>query len=159
MCCPVCDGMYFSGPHKDTFDEDIEEYLNGNAQCRHCGWIYDLYQAEHPNSKEGYNEMSVNEYKKWFENKLKENPNYDYFDEHKPDPVPHICPVCGEYEFKDILSSDICPICGWEDIEYEEMPDVKPNEYMMSLNETKKWFKEQRKKNPKFQWINQIKPE
>ena len=60
MCCPVCDGMYFSGPHKDTFDEDIEEYLNGNAQCRHCGWIYDLYQAEHPNSKEGYNEMSVN---------------------------------------------------------------------------------------------------
>ena len=89
MMCPVCDGMYFSGPNKNSFDEDLEEYLNGEVQCRHCGWIYDLHQAENPDSKEGFNEMSVNEYKEWFDNKIKENPNYDYFEEqeHNPDEV------------------------------------------------------------------------
>lgn len=159
MSCPVCDEMYFSGPHRDTYDEDIVDYLNGDVRCDHCGWIYDLYQAEHPDSKEGYNEMSVNEYKKWFENKLKENPDYDYSDEHRPAPVPHKCPVCGEYEFPNILSSDICPVCGWEDIGYEEIPDEKPNDYMMSFNETVAWFKEKRKKDPKFRWIDQNDPD
>ena len=28
MMCPVCDGMYFSGPNKNSFDEDLKEYLN-----------------------------------------------------------------------------------------------------------------------------------
>ena len=27
MMCPVCDGMYFSGPNKNSFDEDLEEYF------------------------------------------------------------------------------------------------------------------------------------
>lgn len=156
MSCPVCDSMYFSSPHRDTYERDLQKYLSGEEQCNHCGWIYDLYQAEHPDSKDGYNEMSVNEYKKWFENKLKENPNYDYLEEHIPDPVPHKCPVCGEYEFPDILSSDICPVCGWEDIGFEEVPDEKPSTHMMSFNETVAWFKEQRKKNPKFRWIDQF---
>ena len=26
-----------------------------------------------------------------------------------------LCPVCGEYEFEDVLCHDICPVCGWED--------------------------------------------
>jgi len=29
-----------------------------------------------------------------------------------PEPTPHKCHVCGEYEFADELSSDICPVCG-----------------------------------------------
>ena len=61
MMCPVCGKMYFSGPNKDTYNEDIVEYLNGEIECSHCGWIYDLFQAENPDSKEGFNEMSVNE--------------------------------------------------------------------------------------------------
>lgn len=152
MMCPVCDGMYFSGPNKNSFDEDLKEYLNGEVQCSHCGWIYDLHQAENPDSKEGFNEMSVNEYKEWYDNKIKENPNYDYFEEHMPKPTPHKCPVCGEYEFADELSSDICPVCGWEDTGFEDMPDEMPSEYMMSFNERLSWFKEKRKINPKYRW-------
>lgn len=148
--CPVCNKFYFSKPLKDFYDADMKDYLNGEVHCYRCGWIYDLYQAKHPDSKDGYNEMSVNEYKKWFADKIKENPKYDYEDEHKPAPKPHKCPVCGEYEFPNELSSDICPVCGWEDIGFEEFPDKKPSKYMMSYNETLAWFKEQRKKNPKF---------
>ncbi len=152
MMCPVCDEMYFSGPNKNSYDEDLKEYLEGEVQCSHCGWIYDLHQAENPDSKEGFNEMSVNEYKAWFENKIKENPDYDYSEEHMPKPGPHKCPVCGEYEFADELSSDICPVCGWEDIGFEDVPDEKPSEYMMSFNERLSWFKEKRKNNPKYRW-------
>jgi hypothetical protein len=110
-----------------------------------------------PNLRDGFNDMSVNEYKEWFENKVKENPEYDYFEEHIPDPKPHKCPVFGEYVFADELSSDICPAYGWEDIGYEEEPDEKPSEYMMSFNERLLCFKEQRKKNPKYKWISFIK--
>ena len=84
---------------------------------------------------------------------VKENPEYDYFEEHMSEPVPHKCPVCGEYEFSDALSSDICPICGWEDTGFEDTPDEKPSEYMMSFNERLVWFKEKRKTNPKYRWI------
>ena len=72
-------------------------------------------------------------------------------------PEPHMCPVCGEYEFADILSSDICPICGWEDIGYEEFPDEKPSEYMMSFNKKLKWFQKKRKENPSFKWSKEEK--
>ena len=148
MMCPVCDDMYFSGPNKNSYDEDLEEYLNGEVQCRHCGWIYDLHQAENPDSKEGFNEMSVNEYKAWFENKIKENPEYDYFEEHMPEPTPHKCPVCGEYEFEDECSYDICPVCGWEDDDWFEGGGA--NE--MSLEEAKEDFAKKRKNNPQYKW-------
>lgn len=35
--CPICDETYFSEPNKNSFDEDLEEYLNGKVQCSHCG--------------------------------------------------------------------------------------------------------------------------
>ena len=154
MICPVCDGMFFSGPRKDSYDKDMEEYVNGEVRCSHCGWIYDLLQADNPDSQDGFNKMSVNEYKQWFTNKIKENPNYDYLEENLPQPTPHKCPVCGEYEFADKLSSDICPICGWEDTGYEETPNEKPSEFMMSLNERKQWFTNKRKNNPKYKYKN-----
>lgn len=152
MMCPICDEMYFSEPNKDSYEEELEEYLNGEVQCRHCGWIYDLNQFENPDSHEGFNKLSLNEYKKEYEEKIKENPKYDYFEEHKPSLKPHKCPVCGEYEFKDELSSDICSVCGWEDTGFENVPDEKPSEYMMSFNETLTWFKNKRKLNPKYRW-------
>ena len=153
MMCPVCDEMFFSGPYADSYEEDIKEYLNGEVRCRHCGWIYDLDQAENPNQKEGFNDLSLTEYKEWFSNKIRENPDYDYSDENKLPPSPHRCPVCGEYEFEDELSSDICPICGWEDTGFEDEPDEKPSPYMMSYNERVEWFKQKRKENPKYKWI------
>ena len=107
MICPVCGDFYFSGPLDDI---EENEYRNGKVNCNHCGWIYDLAQAENPESKNGFNKMSLIEYKKWYENKLKENPSYDYLEESMPDPVPHKCPVCGEYEFNEEDSYDICPV-------------------------------------------------
>ena len=43
-------------------------------QCRHFGWIYDLNQLENPDSHEGFNKLSLKEYKKEYEEKIKENP-------------------------------------------------------------------------------------
>lgn len=37
---------------------------------------------------------------------------------------PHMCPVCGKFEFPRHGSCDICEECGWEDdIVQEEDPD------------------------------------
>lgn len=144
MMCPICDGMYFSEPNKDSYEEELEEYLNGEVQCRHCGWIYDLNQFENPDSHEGFNKLSLNEYKKEFEEKIKENPNYDYFEEHKPSLKPHKCPVCGEYE----LTSDICPVCGWEDDDWFEGSGAND----MSLDEAIENFKAKRKINQNYRW-------
>ena len=86
IICPVCGKFHFSNP-QDEIDE--EEYLSGKAHCFKCGWIYDLNQLENPESKVGFNKMSLMEYKKWYEEKLKENPNYDYLEENMPAPIPH----------------------------------------------------------------------
>lgn len=63
------------------------------------------------------------------------------------------CPVCSRYEFEFESDHDICPFCGWEndgvqndDHDYEEGANV------MSLNQTKKWYNEQIKKNKNFRW-------
>lgn len=145
IMCPVCGKFYFSKPQDEN---EKNAYLNGDAECYKCGWIYDLDQAENPESKEGYNKMSLIEYKNWYEVKLKENPNYDYLEENMPAPKPHKCPVCGEYEFEDINSYDICPVCGWEDEDYYDGGGAND----MSLEEAKKDFAEKRANNPKYKW-------
>ncbi len=147
MSCPVCDNFYFT--------ELTEEELNNGEtpnqqQCSMCGWFYDLEQTTNPNLEHKSNEMSLNQYKKWYQNKIIENPNWKYYQDFIGNPEPHKCPVCGEYTFKDTLSYDICPICGWEDYGFEDEPDYKANPSMMSLNERKKWFEEKRKADPKF---------
>lgn len=148
MMCPVCGKFYFSGPLKDFEDEELKEYLEGDVQCSKCGWIYDLDQAENPTSKDGFNELSLEEYKKHYEQKLKDDPNYDYLEANAESAQPHKCPVCGEYEFPDLNSYDICPICGWEDEEYFEGGGAND----MSLEEAKADFAEKRKLNPKYKW-------
>lgn len=151
MICPVCGTMYFSEPNKgDMYEEDMNKYLEGNVHCFHCGWIYDLDQFENPDSHNGFNKLSLNEYKKRFEDKVKVNPNYDYLEENRPAPISHKCPVCGEYEFKDEASYDICPVCGWEDDGYFEGGGAND----MSLEEAQEAFKEERTNNPKYRWEN-----
>ena len=83
MICPVCGEFYFSGPFKDACDEEIDKYLNGIVQCSHCGWIYDVNQANNSNSKEGLNAMPVNDYKKAYIELVKANPNYKWEDQSK----------------------------------------------------------------------------
>lgn len=151
MICPICGKMYFSEPNKgDMYDEDMDDYLQGKARCLHCGWIYDLDQVENPNSHDGFNKLSLNEYKKEFENKVKINPNYDYLEANKSALKPHKCPVCGEFEFEDEASYDICPVCGWEDDGYYEGGGAND----MSLEEAQEAFKKERAINPKYRWEN-----
>ncbi len=148
MSCPICGKFYFT----ELLDVEIEQlHMTPNTtQCSMCGWYYDLEQLKDPDLEHQANEMSLNQYKKWYKDKIKENPKWEYYQDFIGEPEPHKCPVCGEYIFKDSLSSDICPICGWNDCGFEEDPDEKPGLYMMSFNEHKKWFMEQRKINPKF---------
>lgn len=147
MLCPICGKFYFT---ELTDDEIADGETPNSIQCSRCGWYYDLEQLENPDLKSESNEMSLNEYKLWYRNKIKKNPKWQYYLDYVGKPEPHKCPICGEYKFKDSLSYDICPICGWEDYGYESDPNERRIDSVMSFNERKKWFKEQRAKNPKF---------
>ncbi len=102
--CPVCRKFYFS--KLDPEDLDFYDYV----QCRKCGWINDRRQIENPELCNGENELSLNQYKKWYKKKLKSNPNYDYSEENYEDES-HVCPVCGKHVFKCDNSFDVCPVC------------------------------------------------
>lgn len=156
MLCPICGEMYFSKPSKRNYDEKIQEYLNGEVQCNHCGWIYELEQIDKPDTYIGFNKKTLDEYKKWYEEKIKENPDYDYGEENMPDPDPYICPICGKHEFETHGFCEICPFCGWEDDEFqEENPDDSTaGANGISLNDYKKQYEEKIKNNPKYVWID-----
>ena len=148
MICPVCGKFYFS----ELTDVDLEHLgmTPNTTQCSRCGWFYDLEQFADPDLKHESNEMSLNEYKKWYKNKIKENPDWEYYQDFIGDPEPHKCPVCGEYEFEDLLCHDICPVCGWEDDGMEVDPYDENGGPSEEFLEHKKWFEEQRRINPKF---------
>jgi len=156
MCCPICDNFYFSKPR---WEEAVNEYEEG-VYCSSCGWIYDYNQFLDKDLKIGKNKMSLNEYKVWYNDQLKEDPNFDYFEKYiKKDPVPHMCPVCGEYEFDQELSYDICSVCGWQD-DGCEVPDDGVEQIganTLTYSEHKKQFLEKRKVDPKYKWINEFK--
>lgn len=149
MLCPVCQKFYFT--KLDGFDVEQLGLAPNTMQCSRCGWHYDLEQTKDPDLKNGANEMSLNEYKEWYKKKIKENPKWEYYQDFIGDPEPHLCPVCGEYEFEDQLCYDICPICGWEDNGLEVDPYDKNGGPSKQFVEHKKWFEEQRKLNPKYQ--------
>ena len=57
--------------------------------------------------------------------------------------TPHMCPVCGKYQFSDKFSFDICPYCRWEDDGLqEEEPDYEGGANILSLNQAKKKYLE-----------------
>ncbi len=138
MLCPVCGKFYFS----EFLEENIERGETPNTtQCSRCGWFYDLEQVENPDLENQSNEMSLNQYKVWYKEKIKKNRKWQYYLDFVGEPEPHVCPLCGEYTFKDKLSYDICPICGREDYGLDDEPDESPNEWMMTFNQRKKWLK------------------
>ena len=122
MICPVCGKYEFvDDTDLEKADPDYEGY--SGDQCSYCGWIYDVDQAHNPDSANGNNELSLNEYKEWYKERLKEDPDYN-FSEASYEPEPHVCPVCGRHQFSDSFSYETCPVCGWvDDGVMEEEPD------------------------------------
>ncbi len=114
MLCPVCGEYRFT---ELTLEDLYCGITPADVECKVCGWHYDLNQCNNPEENNGANEMSLNKYKSWYNEKLAQNPNYNYFEEKINNyiPEPHICPVCKKYEFSDRSSSEICPFCGWQD--------------------------------------------
>lgn len=155
MSCPVCGKTYFPSlpKNKKEYEIQMEYYLKGCTFCFHCGWIYELEQVENLDTYIGFNGITLNEYRKQYQEKIKEKPDYDYFEDNLPEPTPYICPVCGKYEFADHGYCEICSYCGWEDDEFqEENPDDPRGANEISLNDYKKRYEEEIKKNPNYIW-------
>lgn len=94
MDCPVCGEYYFS----QLTEDEIEMY--DFVRCSVCGWINDLYQVENPDSSDGKNNLSLNDYKKDYEKKKEADPNYNYLDANYI-AEPHECPVCRKFMFAE----------------------------------------------------------
>ncbi len=147
MLCPVCGKLYFA---KDK-DPYVEKTLG--HRCHICGWKYDLEQTEHPELKKGANELSLNQYREWYQEQLKNNPKYVFWEANYK-PVSHICPVCGRYLFKEESSFDICPFCGWED---DGLMEKEPDEWDgcandLCLNKFRARYQNTIKKDPNYKF-------
>lgn len=152
MDCPVCKKMKFVPL---TWDELYCGVTPADIHCQYCGWKYDLAQIESPKLKNRANEMSLIEYREWYEKKIAENPNYVYFDEVTDQyiPTPHKCPVCGKYEFEDDSCHDICPFCGWEDdgVQLNDQ-DFSGGANILSLKQYRKEYKKRLQLDPNYRW-------
>ena len=164
--CPVCGKTEF----KD-FDWLLEEDNNleiyeidqktgenklldaieaAEVHCEYCGWMYDIKQVLDYDIVGDRNDKTVNELKQNYQNKVLENPNYNY-DEEMAKPTPHICPICEEYYFKSIDSYDVCPICGWIDDGTESIPfDDYSEVNVSSIKDAKEDFRQKRINNSKY---------
>ncbi len=151
MICPVCGEFKFE---ELTWDDIYCGETPSDVWCRVCGWHYDLAQTESPDLHGGANDKSLNEYKEWFAEKIKANPDYSFFEETTDNyvPTPHRCPVCGKYEFLDNSSYDICPYCGWEDdgSEDDDIGNVGCNG--MTLSDYKKKYLSLIAEDPNYRW-------
>lgn len=156
MYCPVCKKFHFDPL---TWDDLFCGVVPSDVYCMDCGWHYDLAQKENPDLKAGANALSLNEYRVWYESKLKENPNFSFFEEATDNYVetPHKCPICGRYEFADASCFDICPFCGWEDDGTEDDAEILgAND--LRFSEYKKRYESYVENIPGYRWDKNGKP-
>jgi uncharacterized Zn finger protein (UPF0148 family) len=50
--------------------------------CPVCGWEHDMAQLEDPDLTGGANEMSLNQYRKWFASQRAKNPKFNWDKDH-----------------------------------------------------------------------------
>ncbi len=142
MICPICKGFYFSELQEG---DDVEKLY-----CHHCGWRYSLKQRLNPQLENDANRVSLEEYKKWYESKITENPEFDYFEENKALPKQHKCPVCGRFNFKDESCHDVCPYCGWEDDGTEDSNIIGANS--ICFTDYREQYKSYLASHPDYKW-------
>ncbi len=150
--CPVCGKFQFEPL---SWDDIYCGVVPSDVYCMQCGWRYDAKQAESPDYNGGANKMSLNEYKVWYNEKISNNPSYNYFDEmiNAYIPQPHKCPVCGKYEFKDDSCYDICPFCGWEDDGVQlDNADYEGGANTLSLNQYREQYYFKLAENADYRW-------
>lgn len=153
--CPVCGKFQFE---PITWEDICCGIVPSDIYCMDCGWHYDVHQRENPNLSNGANTMSLNEYKAWYAQKVKDNPEYSFFEEQTENyvPTPHKCPVCAKYDFKDECCHDICPFCGWEDDGTDDGSEsLGANDLRFSLY--KERYNGCVKRNPEYRWDKDIK--
>ena len=63
--CPVCGKHRFTG--YGSFDI-----------CKFCGWEADDLMEDNPDYSGGANDLSLNDYRKEYQKKIQENPNYKW---------------------------------------------------------------------------------
>ena len=135
--CPVCGKSSFNNfdwlleEEKDIDAFEIDSKTGNKRRidaieahfihCEYCGWVYDLKQVLDYNNSGDRNKKSVIELREQYNKKILDNPNYN-FDAETEKPIPHKCPICGKYEFKDTDSYDVCKVCGWIDDGTEGIP-------------------------------------
>jgi hypothetical protein len=62
-----------------------------------------------------------------------------------------ICPCCRESTIIDLF--DICPVCGWEhNLTQLDDPDFTEGPNILSLNQSKEWFRLKRQIDSSYTW-------
>ena len=148
--CPVCGKSQFEPL---SWYDIYCEITPSDIFCIHCGWHYDTKQSENHNLKNSANEMSLNEYKVWYNKKISDDSTFNYLEETTRHylPTPHICPICGRYEFVDIDCYDICPYCGWED-DGTENDDTIVGANNMSFSDYRSQYMRKIENDPAYIW-------
>ena len=145
ILCPICGKEKF-------YPEDYFIF------CNHCGWEGNMNIDDNIVELNGY---SARDYRKVYQEYLKENPNYiwkddkDALDKYMNSFVDYgsKCPCCGE----DSLDPDYryCYKCGWKyNFVQAQYPDFDNSSNKLSLNQYKEQYKERIKENPNYMWKN-----
>lgn len=145
ILCPICG--------KEKFNMD-----NHFIFCNHCGWEGNINVDERI---EEVNGISIKDYKKVYEEYIKEHPDYcwkndkdaldKYMDSFKD--YGSLCPVCGEDSFEPDYR--YCYKCGWKyNFVQAQYTDFKESTNKLSLDEYKDNYSKIIKNDPNYMWKN-----
>ena len=145
VLCPICGKEKF-------YPEDYFIF------CNHCGWEGNMNIDD---STVELNGFSAKDYKKVYQEYLKEHPNYiwkydkealnNYMDSFID--YGSKCPCCSENSFDS--NHNYCYKCGWKyNFVQAQYPDYDDSSNKLSLNKYKEEFNDNIKNNPSYMWKN-----